>query len=473
MTSPVGSPPNGGGASLLALSADPLEDADPERLAAMLHDSQQVTSVLAEENEYLQRKTANQASEAAKLNATVARLEQALFRAQAQIDDLQRDRASLAAAKRSLEKKLDSEVSLLDTERLTWVQREEELAELRKTVRHATSVALNASPPSSQVGDDTQSVVDEAEMGVGDAAAQRMTSAATARDIKAASRALRAQESLIVDLRGEISELSSTLDTANAHNDELKDRVVELSNELIQLEEINKALMEENEAFQMLLSERTVNGDFYLARPLSEYTDEATSPTGTLAGASASSTSLAAEIEAPANAEEVRRLTQENKALTVYIQKILSRIMEHPELQLLLAQDYSADVAAPAIRSSSLTPAAEGSSGKTASSVASRRTTIAGATPESAAKRASKRLSWIPRRVSMFAGGLGLAAGGGSGNGGSTSPGSQRDRSRSPLEGDSVAEDVEGEAAGGDADRDTVLVVDTPTPMPLPSARIR
>ncbi|KAJ3359547.1 hypothetical protein GGF32_009193 [Allomyces javanicus] len=407
-----------------------------DHLATLLQETRDANSALVENNEYLQRKLAQQATEASKLTSTVARLEQALFKAQAQIDDLARDKAQLTATRRQLERKLDSEVSLLDDERLTWVQREEEMAELRK----ALQAVGRSSPPSSTnvngngagggTGSDAASIASGSANGNGDDAAGddaqdqqqdgRMLGTKTARDIKKATRTIKWQEALIKDLRAEILELSNTLDSANNQNNQLKDRVVDLSNELMQLTEINQTLQEENEAFQMLISEHTMSGDFFLHMPnpstmpsvphsrrpsmlppVSEVPerDDPYGPAGhrgSLFGASPntsdsnggvgsspppSGTSLADEIHAPQ--EEIRKLTAENKALNLYIQKILGRILAHPELQTLLAHDYTpSDAAAAAAAAAATSPP------PTPPRRAPTRRIVEN-------KRASKRFSWI------------------------------------------------------------------------------
>ncbi|ORZ35256.1 hypothetical protein BCR44DRAFT_331454 [Catenaria anguillulae PL171] len=453
----------------LALSADPNDglDTDPDRLALLLADAQAANKALVDENEYLHRKQAHQATELATLHSTVARLEQAVFKHQSDLDTTQRDLSNALAANRVLERKLEGESEALDEQRLTWMQREEELSELRKSIRVSalsvlgvgnavagTAGGSGTATPLEGIPEEEDIVAAEAVMGQ----PRRPSPEAAARDIKAATKVLRAQEQLIGDLRADLDTLQSSLSSAHKDNDALKDRVVDLSNELIQMEEINKALMEENEAFQMLLSERTVAGEFFLPRPPQPLgawkpategsrvrsgagtgttaVSVPSSPVATnahMAGLSASmpttpvgATSLADEISGPVSHAEMRALQSENRALTLYIQKILGRIMEYPELQGLLASDYSGErmvAKAAAGADQRATRSATSSPAKSRNSSPPNDPAAASSPPStfsSGSPLTSKRLSWIPRRVSMFAGNLGLTTVG------------ARDRSSSP-----------------------------------------
>jgi|TARA_R110002003_G_scaffold104_56_gene8704 hypothetical protein len=104
----------------------------------------------------------------------------------------------------------------------------------------------------------------------------------------------------------------------------------------------NARLMEDNESFQILLGEKTLNGDLSrgdFLRESSHAEDRAPSRSGP-------STSLADELQSAeeADGEAVRRLEAEvvalrgeNKALTLYINKIIGRLLTHQGFESVLA----------------------------------------------------------------------------------------------------------------------------------------
>lgn len=118
-------------------------------------------------------------------------------------------------------------------------------------------------------------------------------------------------------------------------------RMQELERVLLETRMTNARLMEDNESFQLLLSEKTLNGDFArgdFMRGTSNSEDRVPSRNGP-------STSLADELESAegAEGENVRRLEAElnnmkdqNKALTLYINKIIERLLQHQGFESIL-----------------------------------------------------------------------------------------------------------------------------------------
>lgn len=115
---------------------------------------------------------------------------------------------------------------------------------------------------------------------------------------------------------------------------------------LLEARMANARLMEDNESFQLLLSEKTLNGDFtksdfgYMSSPARADALDA------LEGRTVTS-SLADELSevAEGDSESYRRLEAElkaskeqNKALTLYINKIIERLLEHQDFETILDQ---------------------------------------------------------------------------------------------------------------------------------------
>ena len=122
----------------------------------------------------------------------------------------------------------------------------------------------------------------------------------------------------------------------------------DLEKTLLETRVTNARLMEDNESFQLLLGEKTLNGDFAkneFMHSSAETEAEGTSGLG----------SLAEELEsAEGESENYRRLEAEtkslkdqNKALTLYIEKIISRVLQHDNFETILDQKTDALTRAP------------------------------------------------------------------------------------------------------------------------------
>ncbi|KAF2195292.1 hypothetical protein K469DRAFT_649063 [Zopfia rhizophila CBS 207.26] len=121
-------------------------------------------------------------------------------------------------------------------------------------------------------------------------------------------------------------------------------RMRELEKQLLETRMTNARLMEDNESFQLLLSEKTLNGDLSrgdFLRGASHMEERAPSRNGP-------STSLADELESAEGAEgdairrletEVNSLKEQNKALTLYINKIIGRLLTHQGFESVLGSD--------------------------------------------------------------------------------------------------------------------------------------
>lgn len=122
-------------------------------------------------------------------------------------------------------------------------------------------------------------------------------------------------------------------------------RLQEVERLLLEARMTNARLMEDNESFQLLLSDKTLNGDFaksdfgYMSSVANQDALSA------LEGRTVTS-SLADELsEAEGESESYRRLESElksvkdqNKALTLYINKIIERLLQHQDFEAILDQ---------------------------------------------------------------------------------------------------------------------------------------
>ena len=107
------------------------------------------------------------------------------------------------------------------------------------------------------------------------------------------------------------------------------DRMQLLEKQLLEARISNARLMDDNESFQLLLSEKTLNGNFTMPKP--ESVGDNTDGLG----------SLAEELEsAEGESENYRKLEveaktlkEQNKALTLYVENIIGRLLSHKEFE--------------------------------------------------------------------------------------------------------------------------------------------
>jgi hypothetical protein len=159
------------------------------------------------------------------------------------------------------------------------------------------------------------------------------------------------KDKLIEELRLELAELQiKCMELENRGGG----RVQDLEKSLIEARVTNARLMEENESFQSLLMERTLNGEFSKKTP---------SESGNL-GSLADELSAIAEDDHDPEADRVRKLEieverqkAENKALTLYINRIIERILKFQGgFETILSNNDDETVPLPATDSLTSTP---------------------------------------------------------------------------------------------------------------------
>lgn len=111
-------------------------------------------------------------------------------------------------------------------------------------------------------------------------------------------------------------------------------RVHELEKRLLETRIANARLMEDNESFQLLLSEKTLNGDFSKTEAMQQF-----SGVGSLAEELGSEDTESTD-ERPDDYRrletEVKSLKDQNKALAKYIETIIGRLLSHKEFENIL-----------------------------------------------------------------------------------------------------------------------------------------
>ncbi|KAL7939852.1 hypothetical protein V8C35DRAFT_17311 [Trichoderma chlorosporum] len=172
-------------------------------------------------------------------------------------------------------------------------------------------------------------------------------------DSRNSSKLILQKDKLIESLRLELAEAQIKLvETENQGGGRLQ----EVERQLMEARMSNARLMEDNESYQLLLQERTLKGDFgqsdfsYMSPTVNH---EALNALEGKAGGS----SLADELSDATQSEgeysvdhrrlesEAKALKEKNKALTLYINKIIERLLQHQDFETIL--DQSADMKPP------------------------------------------------------------------------------------------------------------------------------
>lgn len=201
------------------------------------------------------------------------------------------------------------------------------------------------------------------------------------------------KDKLIESLRLELAEAQIRLSEAD-HQGGTK--LQQLEQQLLEARLANARLMEDNESFQLLLSSAALNGDFprgdYITNAFSEVEPEPESHIikkvqGSPRNSISLSSNLAEELEEAAQTAETEKyrklenehksLKDQNKAMSLYINNIIERILQHKDSEAILDKTapLDASLTAPAKIEKALpaTPFEEGGLSRTRSLAARRR----------------------------------------------------------------------------------------------------
>lgn len=179
-------------------------------------------------------------------------------------------------------------------------------------------------------------------------------------DSRNSSRLVMQKDKVIEGLRLELAEAQIKLvEVENMGGGRLQ----KVETEMYDIKVQNARLMEENESFQLLLSEKTLNGDFSNSEFLRPQSNAGSRPSSRREPGNSLADELEGEDEGEVS-EDTRKLQAElaaakdqNKALTLYINNIISRLLQHDQFEQIL--DKTPDImAGPAAASTRFQPKA-------------------------------------------------------------------------------------------------------------------
>lgn len=341
---------------------------------------------LSNDNDYLRQKISAIQLENSNYSNTQARLETELYSQEQDMNKLKREIQQLTKARKDLEKKLIAESEEYEKDKSIWQQREADLYnQVRSLSANIGEPRTPRTPRRRSVTASTLGIMGPFTSGLGDIGEDRLSDhenhssnssddnsllkptpklatidSSYAREAKIAQRTIKAQDKLILDLKNEVEKQKSLLQESQSAYQLISLKVVHLEHEITNVKQVNRSLMEDNESYQILLHEKTINGEFMM-NPIMQVEDNNTpslmkesssSNTNNGGGGLNLADELASSIpdwnnqkEAENNqtiqklTEEVKVLQDTNRALQLYMNKILMKIINNKQLEDVLSID--------------------------------------------------------------------------------------------------------------------------------------
>lgn len=161
-------------------------------------------------------------------------------------------------------------------------------------------------------------------------------------DSRSSSKLILQKDKLIESLRLELAEAQIKLVESENQGG---GRLQEVERLLMEARMANARLMEDNESYQLLLKDKTLKGDFGQSdfSYMSSNQDALAALEGKVPAASSLADELSDATEAEGDVErrmeaELKSMKEQNKALTLYINKIIERLLQHQDFESILDQ---------------------------------------------------------------------------------------------------------------------------------------
>lgn len=255
------------------------------------------------------------------------KLEDRLHQSNTSIEELESDRALSARQRREMQDLYETERTSMLKDRAEQKTKEDELLSANQRLKE-----ILAQRETRNNGEDSRvgsPKIRESDQFAPPAIASRSDSKDLSR--QDTSKQVMQKDQVIKSLRLELAEAQikiMELDTNGGG------RVHELEKRLLETRIANARLMEDNESFQLLLSEKTLNGDFSKTEAMQQF-----SGVGSLAEELGSEDTESTD-ERPDDYRrletEVKSLKDQNKALAKYIETIIGRLLSHKEFENIL-----------------------------------------------------------------------------------------------------------------------------------------
>ncbi|KAM3581429.1 hypothetical protein VKS41_006254 [Umbelopsis sp. WA50703] len=345
---------------------------------------------ITSQHEYLKKKYNALSQENSTYRNTQARMENQIYTLDKDLSNLRKETQQLTKTKKDAEKKLASELENFENDRVKWQQREAELYNQIRTIsagngeprtprrRSITSSSLNGMNVQqfgSSLGNISEgypaapapSMSTPHSNGLGgnsDSPKLAVIDSSFAREAKIASRTIKAQDKLISDLKTEVEKQKNAVQENLSQLQKQSLKMEHLEHEISNVKQLNRSLQEDNESYQMLLHEKTMNGEIMLNSFMQTSAAKADTLEQDIKPQPSQSTTtglnLAAELNMASGPdawdnttkesgesattikklnEEVKTLQDTNRALQLYMNKILMKIVTDKQLVDVLSID--------------------------------------------------------------------------------------------------------------------------------------
>ncbi|KAI8343043.1 hypothetical protein BC941DRAFT_465212 [Chlamydoabsidia padenii] len=354
-------------------------------LQAQIEELKDQSKELCKDNDYLRNKMAGIQQDNSIYNNTQSRLETQLYAQEQDINELRKQVQQLAKAKKDAEHKLQLELTAFEADRAAWQQKEVDMFNQIRTLgannveprtprtvnrRSATLTPFgfpglmnigeeeNNKPPQPTLSHSSSTshvtkrnsrlMMDESDSDH-DTPKLAAIDSAQVRENKIAQRTIKAQDKLILDLKVELDQQKSIVQDHDTRAQRQSLRIQQLEQEIANVKQVNQSLMEDNESYQILLHEKTISGEFMM-NPIMQVETIKSSESSNGGLNLAAELNLANDLKATQKANEVDKVVQKltdevktlqdtNRALQLYMNKILMKIIDNKQLEDVLSID--------------------------------------------------------------------------------------------------------------------------------------
>ncbi|TVY52187.1 hypothetical protein LSUE1_G010246, partial [Lachnellula suecica] len=327
----------GAGASSLSQSSITTEaddDARAETVALLddlkerLHKAETASEQFQKQAQVLQSRLDDALSEQGKL-------EERIHESDEKVEQLQNEKRDALRQKREMETIYEAERSSMTKEREEMGNREEEMQTIIQRLKDSLSQRSNTDEESrlSRRSNNSSPSLESSQFAP--------QSGLSRSDSRNNSKLVLQKDRLIESLRLELAEAQIKLvESENMGGG----RMQEVERLLLEARMTNARLMEDNESYQLLLSEKTLAGDFSKSEFMGAASNQdalsalegrtaAPSLADELSGAEEGDSDNSKRLEA-----ELKQAKDSNKALTLYINKIIERLLQHQDFEAILDQ---------------------------------------------------------------------------------------------------------------------------------------
>ncbi|KAH6891388.1 hypothetical protein B0T10DRAFT_402380 [Thelonectria olida] len=273
-----------------------------------------------------------------------AKLEEKAHEHEEQLETLTNEKREITRQMREMESIYEAERSSILKEKEEMSNREEEMQTVIQRLKDSLAQRNNEDEyrPSRQLSSNSSPSLEGGSFAP--------PSSIQRSDSRNSSKLILQKDKLIESLRLELAEAQIKLVESENQGG---GRLHEVERQLMEARMANARLMEDNESYQLLLQERTLKGDFgqndfsYMNNNSNQ--DALNALEGKTGGNSlADELSEATEGESEGDRRieaELKSMKEQNKALTLYINKIIERLLQHQDFESIL--DQSGDMKSP------------------------------------------------------------------------------------------------------------------------------